>query len=187
MTDNSQGQTDAALFFFSLKVLGMSADSPIGKGIFDNRIFSDEILSALIYCIDHEKIKLYGFLILSKQVHLIVSPGEKGLQNTVETIKNATAQRILHLAGKKMASPEGEQTMEQLWLRRFFSQFINTGVTNFWQNDGTSNALQLKVTDSQLEPLDSLLLREKLQSSTHNYLQLGAEAFTKLMLDSLKL
>ncbi|MDZ7606624.1 MAG: hypothetical protein U5K79_13785 [Cyclobacteriaceae bacterium] len=187
MTDTKLSPPDSSLYFISLKVAGTSTAASNNTGVFDDRSFSDEILSSLIYCIDHEKLELFGFLILSTQVYLIISPGEKELEKTIEAIKSATARRILHLAGKKMTTSGKGKTGEQLWLRRYFSQFINTGVTSFWQNDVLSNALRLKVDRSQLNPLTTQILRENLDSPTSNYLHLGAEAFTKLMLDSMKL
>jgi len=187
MTDSKPGLPDSSLYFVSLKVVDNATAGFNGAGVFDDRMFSDEILSSFINCIDHEKVEFFGFLILSTQVHLIITPGEKGLEKTIETIKSISARRILHLAGKKMAISEKGQTGEQLWLRRYFSQFINTGVTSFWQNDGFSNAVRLKVDHRQLEPLTSHILMENLHSPTRNYLHLGAEAFTKLMLDSMKL
>ncbi len=185
MTDNTPELRESPLYFISLKVVGISTESSNGTGLFDNRMFSDEIVSSLIYCIDHEKVEIYGFLILSTQLHLIICPGEKGLEKTIESIKSATAQRILHLAGKKMATSEKGHTGDQLWLRRFFSQFINTGVSSFWQMNGNYNAIKIKFRSNQLKPLSGAMLREYLKGSEKNYMHLGAEAFTRLMLESM--
>jgi len=183
--DNKSEFTDSWLYFFTLKVAGTIPISSDNQGIFDDRTFSDEFLMSLIHCIEQEKMEIYGFVILPYQIHLILHPGNGELEKMVNSLKNATAHRILHLAGKRMASAEGVNAKEQLWLKRLFSQYINTGVISFWQTDGISNAIKIKVHPNQLKPITRDMLREYLQGSEKNYMQLGAEAFTRLMLESM--
>ena len=183
--DKKSELTDSWLYFFTLKVSGSIPISSDNKGIFDDRTFSDEFLMSLIQCIEQENMEIYGFVILPYQIHLILHPGNGELEKMISSLKSATAHRILHLAGKRMTSTEEVNSREQLWLKRLFSQYINTGVVSFWQTDGLTNAIKIKVRPNQLKPITGDMLREYLQGLEKNYMQLGAEAFTKLMLDSM--
>ncbi|NJN26019.1 MAG: hypothetical protein HC819_08630 [Cyclobacteriaceae bacterium] len=89
------------LNFVTLKVAGALSQSELPYGIFDHREFCDQFVRAIIYCVEHYHLQVYGFVIISDQIHLIVSADSDKLAEKIQTLKNLSAEEIISQLGKK--------------------------------------------------------------------------------------
>ncbi|NJN26020.1 MAG: hypothetical protein HC819_08635 [Cyclobacteriaceae bacterium] len=64
---------------------------------------------------------------------------------------------------------------------------INSEITSFWRNDEKLMELKLKNSDASVQPISVNTLISYLTDNNRNYLKLGANAFTKLMMETMRL
>lgn len=155
--------------------------------LFNDRVFCDAFIKALIYCIEKYQMIVYGFVILSDQIHLIIRAPHDDLQELIKQLMSNSEKEILHTVGKKISMLKDVKSKEEKDLRRFFSQLMNADILSLWHSEHHLITLSKHQEGSKLTPLDADVLIEHLSDKERNYLQLGADAFTRLMMDSMKL
>ena len=106
MTDsfNISSTDKDELFFVTLKTSREINQSSATAKVFDHKEYCDLFVKALIYMIDRCSLQLYGFVILSDQIHLIVDSPENDMHEKIEKLKRVTAREILQLVGKKLSA-----------------------------------------------------------------------------------
>ena len=153
--------------------------------LFDERTYCDEFIKSLIFSIEKRQLELFGFVILSNQIHLIIQPcGEKVIE-TIDELKELSAKAVLQLMGKNLNSTDRDNCCKQSDFRKIFHNYINVDEAMFWQK--TERPVELKIKDENVLPIRSETLSFYLEKSDRSYLHLGANAFTKLMLDTMKI
>lgn len=182
----TQSPVTLSLHFITLKVARGINNADLDYGIFDQRDFSDQFVKTLIFHIDQQKLELYGFVILSNQIHLIVN-SNADVSDKLEALKMMSAKELFALIGKKINILDDASSRKNIGLRRMFSKYLNTDASSFWQKDTNPLELKLKTKENDLKPITSEELAAHLGDNKRNYMQLGANAFTKLMLDTMKI
>lgn len=153
--------------------------------IFNDRSSCDVFVRSLIVCIEEHNLQLYGFVMLSDQVHLILQPGSD-LKREISALKNMSAKMIIPYLVEKLSLFEKEMNGEQPVPHKVIDHFLEADQASIWQNKEVSDELTFDPMP-QLDILSAKILKEYLDDSNRNYLHLGAHAFTKLMMDKMKI
>ncbi len=98
--------------------------------IFTRKSYKDDIISSLQYCIENKGMLLYGYVIMSNHIHMIVQSTEGDLSGLLRDFKKFTAKAILdHIQTK----PESRRE----WMLQLFQKATKTHKRNshyqFWK------------------------------------------------------
>jgi len=185
MSDSNTQTPGKKLYFVTLKLSNeLRASKPLAE-IFDKREYSDEFIKSLLFSIDSKQMEVYGFVILSDQIHLIVSPRHGEILDNINKLKCRCAKETLRLMGKNLNSMDETDNRKQKALRKVFTSFLNSDESIFWQKN--NRPVKLHIKDNNIFPIISDMLLNHLMKKDRNYLQIGADAFTKLMLETMKI
>ncbi|MFH6988656.1 REP-associated tyrosine transposase [Flavobacterium collinsii] len=98
--------------------------------IFTRQVYRDIVIESLEYCIDHKGMILYGYVIMSNHIHLIIQSEHGKLSDLIRDFKKFTAKNILE---KIQNSPESRRE----WMLERFRLAIQSHSRNkeyqFWQ------------------------------------------------------
>ena len=98
--------------------------------IFTRKIYKDIVISSLEYCIKEKGMILYGYVIMSNHIHLIIQSKENKLSDLVRDFKKFTAKNIL-----EAIKTEPESRKE--WMVDLFKKATESHTRNknyqFWQ------------------------------------------------------
>jgi len=185
MTNTSYLESRDKMFFITLKISREMHENEILSNIFDHREYSDILVKGLIYLIDRCHVNLYGFVILSDQIHLIVSSSDDEMHNKIEKLKSISARGILVAIGKKLGQMEDAKSRKHAALRKLFGSYLNKDESIFWGKNEKFLPIQRYHLHNEIIPISSDELLAHLSDDRRNYLQLGASAFTKLMINTM--
>jgi putative transposase len=159
------------LYFVTFSVVGWI-------DVFTRRVYKDLLLDCLRHCISQKGLVLYGYVIMSNHVHLIIScNGTATLSEVMRDLKKYSSYRIVK--GIK----ENVQESRRKWLLYLFAKAgqANSNNTNyqFWQQDNhpillhpNTDALERKLNYIHQNPVRAGLVSEAsayLYSSASNY------------------
>ena len=91
--------------------------------IFTRKIYRDVIIDCLQFCIKNKGMVLYGYVIMSNHIHLIVQSKEGKLSDLIRDFKKFTAKQILE---KLHTEPESRKE----WILERFSKATETHTRN---------------------------------------------------------
>ena len=185
MSDQNTTTAHDEMFFITVKTSHDIRDSELLADIFDQREYSDIIVRTLIYLVDRFKLKLQGFLILSDQIHLIFGASDEDLYEKIEILKRISAREIIVLIGKKLRKMDDDKSRKHAGLRKVFGSYLNQDESIFWEKTKKLLKLHKHQNQREIKPITSAALIAHLRDENRNYLQLGADAFTKLMLTAI--
>ncbi len=98
--------------------------------VFSRKSYRDTIIESLNFCIRHKGMILYGYVIMSNHVHLIIQSEEGRLSDLIRDFKKFTAKTILE---KINAEPESRAD----WMLKRFEFACKSHTRNekyqFWQ------------------------------------------------------
>jgi REP element-mobilizing transposase RayT len=98
--------------------------------IFTRQVYRDIVIESLEYCIDHKGMILYGYVIMSNHMHLIIQSEHGKLSDLIRDFKKFTAKNILE---KIQNSPESRRE----WMLERFRLATQSHSRNkeyqFWQ------------------------------------------------------
>ena len=126
-------------------------------------------------------------MILSNQVNLIVNAENGNLHAKIEYLKQLSSREIIMHIKKKIDGVGKPTGKDIIALRRFFSLYLNNSDSQIWQKENHMIELELKDRDVKPTIISADVLTALLTDSKRNYLQLGASAFTKLMLETISI
>ena len=187
MSEPAESTHTQLLSFVTIKVACGLSKTEVSYGIFDHREFCDQFIRSIIYCIENTNLQVYGFVIISDQIHLIVSSEGCKISEKLCVLKKISAREIIIQVGKKLNGLDADQSRNHKELRWFFNRFLNSDESSFWQKDDRFLELNIKDKDMKIEPISSSILTDHLADRERNYMQLGANAFTKLMMETMKI
>lgn len=185
MSNSFELTTGKDLHFVSLEISREINKNDLPFELFNKKEYCDEFIKTLIFCIENHSLNLYGFVLFSNQVHLIVSAKGSSLHQKIDTLKNRCATEIFASISKKLSAMDELKNRKEKELRRFFNHFVNYDHSSLWEKEDHYVKLHLKNEQKLLSPISSDVLVDHLTDSKRNYLQLGATAFTKLMMDAM--
>jgi REP element-mobilizing transposase RayT len=184
MSDRNLSTAEHEMYFVTLKVSVAIHENERNPDFFEQREFSDAFIKSLIYMIEKSALVLYGFVILSDQIHMIVSTSDNKIDDAIAQLKRISATEILRLISKKLNTSDEVKLRNHADLRNIFSRFLNDDVMVFWGGNGNLLPLPVNRRLSDIEAISGDVLFSHLADSERNYLQLGAVAFTKLMMET---
>ena len=116
MSDSNTQTPGKKLYFVTLKLSNeLRTSKPLAE-IFDKRKYSDEFIKSLLFSIDSRQMEVYGFVILSDQIHLIVSIGHGEILDNINKLKCRCAKETLRLMGKNLNSMDETDNRKQMAL-----------------------------------------------------------------------
>jgi REP element-mobilizing transposase RayT len=63
--------------------------------VFTRKLYTDIVTDRLNYCIDNKGLIIYGYVIMSNHVHLLIQVKEESLSDIIRDFKKFTSQTIL--------------------------------------------------------------------------------------------
>ena len=100
------------------------------EAVFTRKPYKDVVIESLAYCIKEKGMFLYGYVIMSNHVHLVIQSKTGKLSDLNKIFKKFTAKNIL---GKIINEPESRRE----WLLERFKKATETHSRNknyqFWQ------------------------------------------------------
>ena len=168
MSDSYKIKDSSGIYFITITVIGW-------VDLFTRKEYRDIIIDSLEYCKKQKGLILYGYVIMSSHIHMIVSSEQDALQHIIRDFKKFTSKSIL-----KSIQQIGESRRE--WLLNKFSyeaQRVKRG-TNYkiWQ-DGyhgkqieSAEFMKQKLDYIHNNPVESGIVlsgEEYLYSSAKNY------------------
>lgn len=98
--------------------------------VFTRKSYKDVVIECLSFCIKNKGMLLYGYVIMSNHIHLIVQSKDGKLSDLIRDFKKFTAKSILE---KIQNEPEGRR----VWMLERFKKAAETHSLNktfqFWQ------------------------------------------------------
>lgn len=184
MSDSNSNQ---GLYFVTLKISGGINSYRPAIELFDNREYCDQLIKTLIYCIENRGLVLYGFVLLTNQIHLIISTKKGLLKKEIEVFKKLSANEIFIIIRKNLSLDNHHKTEKGKEIKKFFDQYLKKDYSGLWKKEDHWVELQLKNEQKILTPISGDILLAHLADNNRNYMQLGADAFTRLMLETMKI
>ena len=74
--------------------------------VFSRKVYRDEVIASLDYCIKNKGMHLYGYVIMSNHIHMIVQSQDGKLSDLIRDFKKFTARTILN---KIQTEPESRR------------------------------------------------------------------------------
>ena len=140
--------------------------------IFTRQAYRDIVIESLDYCIKNKGMLLYGYVIMSNHIHLIIQSEEGKLSDLIRDFKKFTAKSILE---KIQNSPESRKE----WMLEHFKLATQTHIRNkdyqFWQYG--NHAEEIYSNDFMWSKLDYIHLnpvRSGLVSKASDYIYSSA-------------
>ena len=106
--------------------------------VFTRNIYRDIIIKSLDYCIREKGLVLYGYVIMTNHLHLIVRSKHGKLSNTIRDFKKYTARSILDVI------KNGAESRKQWLLHRFewnADQNMRSSENQFWTHENRAEAI----------------------------------------------
>ena len=98
--------------------------------VFTRKVYKDVVIDCLDFCIKNKKMILYGYVIMSNHIHLIIQSEEGKLSDLIRDFKKYTAKKILELIQTNPVS-------RREWMLERFKKATESHTRNknyqFWQ------------------------------------------------------
>ncbi|ADB39363.1 REP-associated tyrosine transposase [Spirosoma linguale] len=116
----------AATHFLTLQVIDW-------VDVFTRRIYRDMVLESLSYCRHKKGLLIYGYVIMSNHVHLMVQARDENLPDVLRDLKKFTANRII----KEISSSDTESRSDGMLKRFEFAaqRHVRNSVHQFWTHE----------------------------------------------------
>lgn len=143
--------------------------------VFSRKIYRDIVIDCFRYCIENKGMVVYGFVIMSNHIHIILQSKEGKLSDLIRDFKKFTAKNILEAIKQ---NPESRRE----WMLERFAKATETHTRNqnyqFWQYGNyaeeiyTLHFLWDKLNYIHLNPIRAGIVekaQDYLYSSASNY------------------
>jgi REP element-mobilizing transposase RayT len=154
--------------------------------VFSRKVYRDEVIASFDYCIKNKGMILYGYVIMSNHIHLVVQSEEGRLSDLIRDFKKFTANSILN---KIKTEPESRRE----WMLERFALATQSHSRNkayqLWQYGNhpeeiyTNKFMWSKLDYIHLNPVRAGIVEKAshyLYSSASNYLHnIGLVPITK--------
>ena len=169
MPTGYQIQDPAATYFLTLQVVDW-------VDVFTRKTYRDVVLDSLTYCRQQKGLELYGYVIMSNHLHLMVRARNENLSDILRDFKKFTASQIL----KQIANSEFESRSEWMLKRFGFAaqRHVRNSTYQFWTHENHAvEIISNKFIDQKLNYIHQNPVRagwveepqEYLYSSARNY------------------
>lgn len=169
MPTGYQIQDPAAPYFLTLQVVDW-------VDAFTRKAYRDIVLESLTYCRQHKGLDVYGYVVMSNHIHLMVRAKQENLPDVLRDFKKFTASRIL-----KLIAESGTESRKDWMLKRFefaAQRHVRNSTYQFWTHENHAvEIISNKFIDQKLNYIHENPVRagwveeaqEYLYSSARNY------------------
>jgi putative transposase len=99
--------------------------------VFTRRLYKDIIVDSLNFCVENKGLIIYGWVIMSNHIHLIIGTSDLALQDIIRDLKKFTSKEIIN------AINENQQESRREWMLGMFQKAGEANSNNkhiqFWQ------------------------------------------------------
>jgi len=143
--------------------------------VFSRKVYRDEVIASLDYCIKNKGMVLYGYVIMSNHIHMVVKSNDGKLSDLIRDFKKYTAKTIL---SKIQSEPESRREWMLERFRLATESHSRNKIFQFWQYGNhpeeiyTSHFMWSKLDYIHLNPVRAGLVEKAshyLYSSASNY------------------
>ena len=139
--------------------------------IFTRKIYRDVVADSLNYCADHKGLVIYGYVIMSNHVHLLVQAKDENLSDVLRDFKKFTSQTIIKTL--QQAKTESRKN----WMLWLFKETIEDKKTayQFWLADNHPEiCYQLNFMWQKLEYIHNNPVKAELVHKAEDYVYSSA-------------
>ncbi|MHA4739386.1 REP-associated tyrosine transposase [Dyadobacter sp. MSC1_007] len=113
------------LFFVTMTVVGWI-------DVFSRKMYADEIIKNLNYCIEHKGLQVFEFVIMTNHIHMICSAEDGDVGKVIKDFKSFTAKEIIKLIEQNRRESRREWL---LYMFRYFAKGTSPKCEfQFWQH-----------------------------------------------------
>ena len=148
--------------------------------VFSRKEYRDLFLESLAYCRQHKGLEVYGYVIMSNHIHLLVRSASGDLSGSVRDLKKFTSKSIVEAIGGNRESRRG-------WILRLLAHAAQRqnkkGKYQLWTHENhaelvySNNFIEQKLAYIHDNPVRAGLVQKPedyLYSSARNYAELDA-------------
>ena len=160
------------LFFVTLTTVGWI-------DVFTRKIYNDELIKNLNYCIEKKGLKIFSFCIMPSHLHMIAKSENGLLGDVLRDFKSFTAKELI----KKFATESQESRRE--WLLYVLEYFGKRKKHNdkyaFWQqNNHPFDLFTNKMIDQKVDYIHNNPVEAGYVNEPQNYIYSSANPLTEL-------
>lgn len=159
-------------YFLTFQVVGWA-------DVFTRKIYRDLILENLSYCRVEKGLYLYGYVIMSNHIHLVVQQKDGELSDWVRDFKKFTSKKLL----KMILENPHESRLE--WMKMIFEYHAEfnkrSGDLQFWTHD--NHAIELyrpELIESRMKYIQENPVRAGIVEKEEEYLYWSARNYSGL-------
>ena len=171
MSTGYQIKDQSALHFITIQVVRWI-------DVFTRKKYRDIFIESLKYCQQEKKLEIYGYVIMSNHIHLILRSGIDDLSGTLRDLKKYTSKQIVKEIDSKIES-------RRQWMLKLFEfeakKRKNVDNRQLWTHE--NHAMQLYSNDFIIEKLDYIHnnpVRAGIVENTEDYLYSSARNYAGL-------
>jgi REP element-mobilizing transposase RayT len=165
MTTGYQIKEQDQLYFVTFQVVNW-------VDIFTRKLYRDIVIENLTYCQKNKALEIYGFVIMSNHIHLLLKSGTNELSKTIQEFKSFSAKQIL----KQIETGPESRTK---WMLNIFKQaaYKHQRNTNyqFWTHENHAEHIYSnKFVEQKLNYIHQNPVRAGIVSNENDYLYSSA-------------
>jgi REP element-mobilizing transposase RayT len=145
--------------------------------VFTRKIYRDIVIDSLNFCIKYKALKVYGYVIMSNHMHLIVQSETGNLSDTIRDFKKFTSTNILE------AIRTGPESRREWMLHRFewnAAQNKRSSDNQLWTHDNHPEEVRsLKFYNQKLDYIHYNPVRAGLVELPEEYVYSSAKTIIK--------
>jgi len=148
--------------------------------VFTRQQYKDILIDSLKFCIEKKGLMLYGYVIMSNHIHLIIGRTEQGkeLSSIIRDFKKYTSGQIIEAIA---ANPQESRKEWLLWMfERAGKNNSNNKKFQFWQQDNHPIALEGDWLDQKLNYIHSNPIEAGWVSEPEHYTYSSASNYAGL-------
>nr|WP_230981311.1 transposase [Echinicola salinicaeni] len=159
-------------YFLTFQVVGWAA-------VFSRKIYRDLILENLTYCREEKGLYLYGYVIMTNHLHLVVQQKDGSLSDWVRDFKKFTSKKLLKMI------LNNHQGSRREWLKMIFNYHANSNKRSdklqFWTHE--NHAIELynpKMIESRMNYIHNNPVSAGIVEKPEDYLYSSARSYAGL-------
>lgn len=159
-------------YFLTFQVVGWA-------DVFSRKIYRDLILDNLTYCRNEKGLYLFGYVIMTNHIHLVVQQKDGKLSDWVRDFKKFTSKKLISLI------LENAQESRKEWLKMIFAYHANSnkrsGDMQFWTHE--NHAVELfrhEMIESRMNYIHENPVRSGIVEKPEDYMYSSARNYSGL-------
>ena len=149
--------------------------------VFTRRLYKNKVVESLAYCQKEKGLIVYGYVIMSNHLHLLIGKGiraENEFSEIIRDFKKYTAMQIIKSISENMQESRKEWL---LWMfERAGKKNGNNTKYQFWQQHNKPMKLETKTIEQKLDYIHKNPVEAGWVNEPHEYLYSSARNYSEL-------